>query len=54
VHNYYIHVDFEAGNLASPRTWSALGALIADLFPIPKLAWYLNSARPPGLRRPNA
>jgi hypothetical protein len=24
VHNYYMHVDFEAGNLANPRTWSAL------------------------------
>jgi hypothetical protein len=37
VHNYYMHADFEAGDLASPRTWSALGALIANLSPILKL-----------------
>jgi hypothetical protein len=32
-----MHVDFEAGNLANPRTWSALGALIVNLSPILKL-----------------
>jgi hypothetical protein len=37
VHNYYMHADFEAGNLASPRTWSALGALVINLSPILKL-----------------
>jgi hypothetical protein len=37
VHNYYMHVDFEAGNIANPRTWSALGALIVNLSPILKL-----------------
>jgi hypothetical protein len=37
VHNYYMHVDFEAGNPASPRTWSALGALIVSPSPILKL-----------------
>ena len=37
VNNYYMHVDFEAGNIANPRTWSALGALIVNLSPILKL-----------------
>jgi hypothetical protein len=36
VHNYYMHVDFEAGNLANPRTWPALGALVVNLSPIPR------------------
>jgi hypothetical protein len=38
VHNYYMHVDFEAGNLANPRNWSArLGVLVVNLSPILKL-----------------
>jgi hypothetical protein len=33
----YMHVDFVAGNLDSPGTWSALGALLVNLSPILKL-----------------